>query len=74
MKMLKLDRDHHVPFSVAMSVYKSDNPNFFDRALSSITDEQTIIPNEIVLVVDGPVNDEINAVIDKYEVNMKYLK
>lgn len=64
---VEVDRDHHVPFSVAMSVYKSDNPDFFDRALSSITDEQTIIPNEIVLVVDGPVNDEINAVIDKYE-------
>ena len=64
---VELDRDHHVPFSVAMSVYESDNPVFFDRALSSITDEQTIIPNEIVLVVDGPVNNEINAVIDKYE-------
>ena len=64
---IEVDREHHVPFSVAMSVYKSDNPDFFDRALSSITDEQTIKPNEIVLVVDGSVNDEINAVIDKYE-------
>lgn len=53
--------------SVAMSVYKSDNPDFFDRALSSITDEQTIKPNEIVLVVDGPVSNEINNVINKYE-------
>lgn len=71
---VEVDRDHHVPFSVAMSVYKSDNPNFFDRALSSITDEQTIIPNEIVLVVDGPVNDEINAVIDKYESKYEIFK
>ncbi len=46
---------------------KSDNPDFFDRALSSITDEQTIKPNEIVLVVDGPVSNEINNVINKYE-------
>lgn len=64
---VKIDRNHHVPFSVAMSVYKSDNPDFFDRALSSITDEQTIKPNEIVLVVDGPVSNEINNVINKYE-------
>lgn len=71
---VEVDRDHHVPFSVAMSVYKSDNPDFFDRALSSITDEQTIIPNEIVLVVDGPVNDEINAVIDKYESKYEIFK
>ena len=71
---VEVDRDHHVPFSVAMSVYKSDNPDFFDRALSSITDEQTIIPNEIVLVVDGPGNDEINAVIDKYESKYEIFK
>lgn len=64
---VEVDRERHAPFSVAMSVYKSDNPDFFDRALSSITDEQTIIPNEIVLVVDGPVSNEINNVIDKYE-------
>lgn len=62
-----VDKDYHLPFSVAMSVYKNDNSIFFDRALSSITDEQTVIPNEIVLVVDGLVSDEINNVIDKYE-------
>lgn len=64
---VEVDRERHAPFSVAMSVYKSDNPDFFDRALSSITDEQTIKPNEIVLVVDGPVSNEINNVINKYE-------
>ena len=64
---VEVDRERHAPFSVAMSVYKSDNPDFFDRALSSITDEQTIIPNEIVLVVDGPVSNEMNNVINKYE-------
>lgn len=64
---IEVDRDHHEPFSVAMSVYRSDNPDFFDRALSSIIDDQTIKPNEIVLVVDGPVSNEINNVINKYE-------
>lgn len=53
-------------FSVAISVYKNDNPVFFDRALESITDKQTIKPDEVVLVVDGPVSDETNEVIDKY--------
>lgn len=71
---VEVDRDHHVPFSVAMSVYKSDNPDFFDRALSSITDEQTIKPNEIVLVVDGPVSNEINNVINKYEEKYEIFK
>lgn len=53
-------------FSVAMSVYKNDNADFFARALQSITDDQTIKPNEIVLVVDGPVGENINAVIEEY--------
>ena len=60
-------RNEHEPFSIAMSVYKSDNPSFFDRALSSITELQTVMPDEIVLVVDGPVSEELNKVIAKYE-------
>ena len=49
-----------------MSVYKNDNAAHFDRALESITKLQTIKPDEIILVVDGPVPDAINDVIDKY--------
>ena len=53
-------------FSVAISVYKSDDALFFDKALESVTIKQTIMPDEIVLVVDGPVSGEIDDVIDKY--------
>ena len=62
-----VDKENHEPFSIAISVYKSDNPVFFDRALSSITELQTIMPDEVVLVVDGPVSAELNEVINKYE-------
>ena len=58
---------NELKFSVAMSVYYKDNPDFFDIALKSITEDQTVLPNEIVLVADGPVSDELNSVIDKYE-------
>ena len=61
-------------FSVIMSVYKNDSAEFFDRALSSVTDEQTVMPNEIVLVVDGPVGDDINSVIHKYSDKFGSLK
>ena len=66
----------HQPFSVAISVYRNDIPAYFDRALESITDQQTVKPDEIVLVVDGPVPDEINAVIDKYskKYNLKVIR
>ena len=58
--------DEYVPFSVAMCVYGKDNPEWFDRALQSITIDQTVKPSEVVLVVDGPVPDKIKNVINKY--------
>ena len=55
------------PFSVAMSVYIKDDPQSFDRALESITDAQSIKPDEIVLVCDGELNDKLDTVIEKYQ-------
>lgn len=74
-----IDFSKHEPFSVAMSVYENDSPEHFERAISSITENQTIVPNEIVLVVDGPINERLNSVIKKYETkyeifNVIYLK
>ena len=54
-------------FSVAMSVYHKDNAIFFDRALESITDLQSVKPSEIVLVCDGPLNSDLDSVIEKYQ-------
>ena len=52
-------------FSVSMCVYGGDNPIHFDTALNSVV-EQTVQPNEIVLTIDGPIPDSIEAVIEKY--------
>ena len=54
------------PFSVAISVYGKDNAEWFDIALDSIIVKQAVKPSEVVLVVDGPVPEAIQAVIDKY--------
>ena len=54
------------PFSVAMSVYHKDNAAFFDQALQSITEKQTVKPSEIVLVCDGSLNSDLDAVISSY--------
>lgn len=54
-------------FSVVMSVYHKDNAVFFDRALQSITEQQAVKPSEIVLVCDGPLNDSLDAIINKYQ-------
>lgn len=62
---VELEKNIYPPFSVAMCVYGKDNPEWFDIALNSIL-EQTVKPNEIVLVVDGPIPDTLQSVIDKY--------
>lgn len=53
-----------LPFSVCMSVYCNDKPQDFSIALNSIIN-QSCPPNEIVLVVDGPVTNEIDVVINQ---------
>jgi glycosyltransferase involved in cell wall biosynthesis len=52
--------------SVLMSVYKEDNPIFFNLALTSIWDDQTLKPNQIVLVLDGKLTDKLNEVIKNW--------
>ena len=54
------------PFSVSMCVYGGDNAEWFDKALESVIN-QTVKPQEIVLVVDGSIPDSIQNVIDKYK-------
>lgn len=53
-------------FSVCMSVYHGDNAVFFKEAIDSLY-AQTRLPDEIVMVVDGPVGEEINQVIAGFE-------
>lgn len=53
-------------FSVLMSVYKKEKPQFLDQALRSI-EEQTVIPTEIVLVEDGPITAGLKEVIANHQ-------
>lgn len=57
--------EKYPPFSVSICVYGGDNAEWFDAALDSVIN-QTIKPQEIVLVVDGPVPNAIQEVIEKY--------
>lgn len=55
-------------FSVCISVYKNDKPEFVKTALNSILVNQSVKPNEIVLVQDGPVPEELSTLLHEYEV------
>ena len=52
-------------FSLLMSIYKNDSPIFLHEAFLSIL-EQTQTPEEFVLVVDGPVGDELNKIVENF--------
>ena len=54
-------------FSVLISIYYKEKPEYFNRAMQSIWDEQTIKPNEIILVQDGKLTEELYEIIDKWK-------
>ncbi len=52
-------------FSILMSVYAKDQPNFLKECLQSLL-EQTLVADELVLVEDGKITNELNLVINDY--------
>ena len=57
-------------FSVLMSIYKNEKVEFFTRCMESIWNEQTIKPNEIILVIDGPLYDGLYESIGIWQDNL----
>lgn len=51
-------------YSVLLTVYKSDNPEFFKLSLESMVN-QTVKSNDIVVVCDGPISSELQNIIDE---------
>lgn len=52
-------------FSVLMSLYIKEKPEYFRACMESIL-SQTVMPDEIVIVKDGPVTEELDAVLNEY--------
>ncbi len=50
-----------------MSIYHKEKSEYFNRAMLSIWDEQTVKPDEIVLVQDGPLTDGLYKAIDEWK-------
>ncbi|WNJ96464.1 glycosyltransferase [Vibrio ruber] len=61
-----------IPVSVLMSTYKGNKAKYLDESLKSLA-EQSYIADEIILIVDGEVDDEQLSVISnfKYDGNFK---
>lgn len=52
-------------FSVLLSVYRKERPEWFRESLESVFG-QTVRPAEVVLVADGPLTPELDAVIAEF--------
>lgn len=60
-------------YSVLMSLYIKEQPEFLDKALNSIVN-QTLTPNEVVVVLDGPITSELEKVIKRYVNEFNYIR
>ncbi len=60
-------------FSVIMSIYKSDVPELARVALDSLL-QQTLLPNEIVIVGDGPVPAELEQVVSSFKCQVSKIR
>lgn len=52
-------------FSVLLSVYWKEKPEYLEQAIESIYFNQTLKPKEIVLIEDGKLTDELYEIIKK---------
>lgn len=52
-------------FSVLMSLYIKEKKEYFDECMKSML-RQTVIPNEIVIVFDGPISKELSDCVNEY--------
>ncbi len=52
-------------YSVLMSLYKKEKPEYLRLAIDSMLN-QTVAPDEIIMVEDGPLTDELYAVLNEY--------
>lgn len=53
-------------YSVLMSLYIKEKPEYFGLAIDSMLN-QTVKPDEIVIVEDGPLTESLYAVLDEYK-------
>lgn len=54
-------------YSVLMSMYKKENPEYLKSSIDSMLN-QSVKPDEIVMVEDGPLTPELYAVLDSYPI------
>lgn len=60
-------------YSVLMCVYAKEKPQNLDEAILSVL-SQTVLTNDFVIVCDGPLTNELEDVLKKYQNNNSFIK
>ena len=55
----------HEPFSLMVPVYDGDRPDYLRRAFRSAVHDQTVRPDQVIIVRDGPVRTELAECLDE---------
>lgn len=59
-------------YSALMSVYYKEKPEYLRDSINSMIN-QTVMPDEIIIIEDGPLTDELNKVIKFFETKYRGL-
>ncbi|MGJ8454521.1 glycosyltransferase [Pseudothermotoga sp. U03pept] len=60
-------------FTVLMSVYHKEKPQYLKEAVLSVM-KNTILPNEVIIVEDGPLTNELYSILDEMQRNFSCIK
>src|ERR1051326_9402351 len=55
----------HEPFSLLISLYDGDRPDYLRRAFRSAVHDQTVRPDQVIIVRDGAVRAELAECLDE---------
>lgn len=59
------DMENRIRFSVLMSVYHKDTAENVEKSINSLL-SQTLLPDQIVIVIDGEIPQELSSLIDRF--------
>ena len=57
-------------FSVLLSLYHKEKPEYLEKCFESIWDNQSLKPSEIVLVLDGPIGEQLTTSVQEWQVKI----
>tara|TARA_X000000950_G_scaffold288821_1_gene407639 strand:- start:1728 stop:2549 length:822 start_codon:yes stop_codon:yes gene_type:complete len=64
---------YKVPFSVLLSVYNNESSENLISSLESVLVNQSVLPDQVVLVVDGYICEELDNIIEEFKTSFENL-